>query len=30
VLPGGTKGYQKGDLVKALLLNDDQGSFWPW
>ncbi|MCL6572601.1 MAG: molybdopterin molybdotransferase MoeA [Bacillus sp. (in: Bacteria)] len=30
VLPGGTKGYQKGDFVKVLLLNDDQGSFWPW
>ena len=27
ILPGGTRGFQKGDLVKVLLLNDDEGSY---
>ncbi len=30
VLPGGTRGYQKGMLVDVLLLEDLQGSEWPW
>ncbi|RLQ96648.1 molybdopterin molybdotransferase MoeA [Falsibacillus albus] len=30
VLPGGTRGYQKGMLVDILLLDDQQGSEWPW
>ena len=30
VLPGGERGFQKGDEVKILLLNDDEGSLWPW
>ena len=30
ILPGGTRGYQKGDEVDILLLEDDEGSEWPW
>ncbi|MFJ7754382.1 gephyrin-like molybdotransferase Glp [Peribacillus muralis] len=30
VLPGGTRGYQKGMAVDVLLLEDLQGSEWPW
>lgn len=30
VLPGGTRGYQKGMVVDVLLLEDVQGSEWPW
>ena len=30
ILPGGTRGYQKGDEVDILLLEDDEGSAWPW
>ncbi|SIE94558.1 Molybdopterin molybdenumtransferase [Mycobacteroides abscessus subsp. abscessus] len=30
VLPGGTRGYQRGDEVHVLLLEDDQGSSQPW
>lgn len=30
VLPGGTRGYQKGMAVDVLLLEDVQGSAWPW
>lgn len=30
VLPGGTRGYQKGDQVEALILEDQVGSEWPW
>jgi len=30
VLPGGTRGYQKGMIVDVLLLEDKQGSEWPW
>jgi molybdopterin molybdotransferase len=30
VLPGGTRGYQKGMTVDVLLLEDIQGSEWPW
>lgn len=30
LLPGGTRGYEKGMLVDALLLEDVQGSEWPW
>ncbi|WP_338776394.1 gephyrin-like molybdotransferase Glp [Metabacillus sp. FJAT-52054] len=30
LLPGGTRGYEKGMLVDALLLNDVSGSEWPW
>jgi molybdopterin molybdotransferase len=30
VLPGGTRGYLKGDVVHVLLLEDDQGSSQPW
>ncbi len=30
VLPGGERGFGKGDTVKVLLLNDDEGSAWPW
>lgn len=29
-LPGGTRGYQKGMVVDILLLEDVQGSEWPW
>ncbi|MFC0470536.1 gephyrin-like molybdotransferase Glp [Halalkalibacter kiskunsagensis] len=30
LLPGGTRGYEKGMLVDVLLLEDHQGSEWPW
>jgi molybdopterin molybdotransferase len=30
VLPGGTRGYVKGDMVDILLLEDQEGSLWPW
>lgn len=30
VLPGGTRGYEKGMLVDALLLETVEGSEWPW
>ncbi|RDI41377.1 gephyrin-like molybdotransferase Glp [Falsibacillus pallidus] len=30
VLPGGTRGYQEGMLVDILLLEDQNGSEWPW
>ena len=30
ILPGGTRGYQIGDEVDILLLEDDEGSAWPW
>jgi molybdopterin molybdotransferase len=30
LLPGGTRGYEKGMLVDVLLLEDRQGSEWPW
>ncbi|MBM7583975.1 molybdopterin molybdotransferase [Bacillus pakistanensis] len=30
VLPGGSRGYQKGMVVDVLLLEDVQGSEWPW
>ncbi|EJS77050.1 molybdopterin molybdotransferase MoeA [Bacillus cereus] len=30
VLPGGTRGYQKDMFVDVLLLEDNEGSEWPW
>ncbi|MDV2686015.1 molybdopterin molybdotransferase MoeA [Alkalihalophilus lindianensis] len=30
LLPGGTRGYQKGMSVDVLLLESTQGSEWPW
>jgi molybdopterin molybdotransferase len=30
VLPGGTRGYEKGMAVEALLLETNVGSEWPW
>lgn len=30
LLPGGTRGYEKGMTVDVLLLEDQQGSEWPW
>jgi molybdopterin molybdotransferase len=30
VLPGGTRGFQTGDFVDILLLDDQEGSKWPW
>ncbi|GLB58880.1 molybdopterin molybdotransferase MoeA [Cytobacillus sp. NCCP-133] len=30
ILPGGTRGYSKGDEVEVLLLEDHEGSEWPW
>lgn len=30
VLPGGTRGYEKGMKVDVLLLEDSGGSEWPW
>ncbi|MBW8350952.1 molybdopterin molybdotransferase MoeA [Bacillus sp. IITD106] len=30
ILPGGTRGYMKGDQVELLLLEDQQGSEKPW
>ena len=30
VLPGGTRGFKTGDSVEVLLLEDQEGSVWPW
>jgi len=30
LLPGGTRGYEKGMSIDILLLEDSQGSEWPW
>ncbi|MFJ7511078.1 gephyrin-like molybdotransferase Glp [Peribacillus simplex] len=30
VLPGGTRGFQTGDFVDILLLDDQEGCKWPW
>lgn len=30
ILPGGTRGFQTGDEVEVLLLEDHEGSVWPW
>ncbi|RFU68101.1 molybdopterin molybdenumtransferase MoeA [Peribacillus saganii] len=30
VLPGGTRGFKEGDTVEILLLDDQDGSEWPW
>jgi len=30
VLPGGTRGFMAGDEVDVLLLEDHEGSEWPW
>lgn len=30
ILPGGTRGFQAGDEVDLLLLEDEEGSEWPW
>ena len=30
ILPGGTRGYQKGEEADILLLEDEEGSAWPW
>ncbi|WP_246939465.1 gephyrin-like molybdotransferase Glp [Bacillus pinisoli] len=30
ILPGGTRGYEKGMIVDALLLDTEDGSSWPW
>ncbi|MDQ0220389.1 molybdopterin molybdenumtransferase MoeA [Peribacillus cavernae] len=30
ILPGGTRGFEEGDTVDALLLDDQEGSSWPW
>lgn len=30
ILPGGTRGYEKGNEVEILLLEDQLGSVWPW
>ncbi|MEH7235493.1 molybdopterin molybdotransferase MoeA [Bacillus sp. JJ1562] len=30
VLPGGTRGFAKGDEVDVLYLEDQEGSIWPW
>lgn len=30
ILPGGTRGYEKGAVVEVLLLDDLEGSVWPW
>ncbi|WP_442599162.1 molybdopterin molybdotransferase MoeA [Neobacillus sp. D3-1R] len=30
ILPGGTRGYEKGTKVDVLLLEDQTGSEWPW
>lgn len=30
ILPGGTRGFKKGDEVEVLLLEDLVGSEWPW
>lgn len=30
ILPGGTRGFESGDEVEVLLLEDHEGSVWPW
>ncbi|MFB6465308.1 gephyrin-like molybdotransferase Glp [Cytobacillus sp. Hz8] len=30
ILHGGTRGYQKGDAIEVLLLEDQEGNEWPW
>jgi molybdopterin molybdotransferase len=30
ILPGGTRGYETGTEVDILLLEDQEGSVWPW
>lgn len=30
ILPGGTRGFEAGDEVEVLLLEDHEGSKWPW
>ncbi len=30
ILPGGTRGFEKGSDVEVLLMEDQQGSEWPW
>lgn len=30
ILPGGTTGYKVGDTIEVLLLEDQEGSEWPW
>lgn len=30
ILPGRSSGFEKGEKVKVLLLNDENGSNWPW
>lgn len=30
ILPGGSRGFTDGDQVEVLLLNDFEGSEWPW
>lgn len=30
ILPGGTRGYRKGQETEVLLLEDQEGSSWPW
>jgi molybdopterin molybdotransferase len=30
ILPGGTRGYEAGTEVDVLLLEDQEGSVWPW
>ena len=30
ILPGGTRGYESGTEVDVLLLEDQEGSVWPW
>jgi molybdopterin molybdotransferase len=30
ILPGGTRGYESGTEVDILLLEDQEGSVWPW
>ncbi|PLT32976.1 gephyrin-like molybdotransferase Glp [Bacillus sp. V5-8f] len=30
ILPGGSRGFTEGDTVFALLLDDQEGSAWPW
>lgn len=30
ILPGGTRGFEKGMEVEALFLEDQEGSTWPW
>ncbi|MBD8067563.1 gephyrin-like molybdotransferase Glp [Bacillus sp. PS06] len=29
-LPGGTRGFEKGMMIDVLLLEDQEGSLWPW